>query len=131
VNAQSNRGKDDSGEPNPSGVPPDVGQETPQTRALVRALENALRDFRSDITDVRTRAHTDFFRMLGVFALGFLALAGMVIEAYRWGHEDLGAAVTKLEARMDKIDDRGITTENTLSRIEQHLQDMQTAPKSK
>ena len=116
--------RDDIGEPQKEGAPADIGQETPQTRALVRALEHALRDFREDLVEVKTRAHTDFFRTLWVFGVGFVLLAGMVIEAYRWAADDLRLASTRLENRIDKVDDRVVTTGNTLTRVDQKLQDL-------
>lgn len=124
MSGRSNRPKDDSGTPNPSGVPSEIGQDTPQTRALIRALENSLHDFRGDLTEIKTRAHTDFFRMVWVFGAGFVLLGGMIIQAYRWGHDDLIAAVTRLEGRIDKADDRGVTAGNTLSKVDQKLDDL-------
>ena len=67
--------------------------------------------------------------MISLFGAGFLVLAAMTIEAYRWGHDDLVASSTRLETKLDKLDDRTVAMGLTLSKIEQHLQDMQTSAK--
>jgi hypothetical protein len=122
------RGRDDSGDPSPEGGPVKLSPESRQTGQIVRAVQDAvhqgLREVRADLSRVETRAHTDYFRTLGAFALGFVALASMVIQAYRWGHEDLSAASVRLEGRIEKLDDRMVAISSNLTRTDQKLQDL-------
>lgn len=110
------------------GMPPHINPAAAQTGQVVRAVQDAVRqglsDIKADLTKIETRSHTDYHRLLYIFGAGFLALAAMTIEAYRWGHEDLIAASSKVETRIEKTDDRVVSMGNSLSRIDQKLQDL-------
>lgn len=138
--------QDVSVDPASEGGPALSNQDLAITAQIVRAVQDAvhhgLLEVKSDLARTEARSHTDYFRTLCAFATGFVVLAGMVIESYRWGHDELTSTTAKIEARIDtvegridkrldkiedridKIDDRMITIGNNLARTDQKLQDL-------
>lgn len=117
------------GSPEPVvGIPTAVTNEAARTGQIVRAVEAAIHaamgPIKTDVERIERNGHGNFRWLLFAFAAGFLVLAGMAIEAYRWSHEDTTALATRLDTRYDKVDDRLAGQNATLIEIKTKLGDL-------
>jgi ABC-type transporter Mla subunit MlaD len=103
------------------GAAPDISAQAAQTRQLVQALENALRDsmadLRKDVGEIKARSHADYHRLLYIFGAGVAAL----VAVFGWGYNRLD---DRLIAVGDKITDRAAIISTDLARIDQKLDDL-------
>jgi hypothetical protein len=119
--------RDDVGEPPREGAPtPLPGVQHAQQAAQL--LEPVLAELRKDVREVRGHSRGEFILLLTAFGVGFLALAAMTIQGYRWSHEDLVAAASRLESKIDKEADQIGSMNSALVRIEQKFDDLTRPP---
>jgi hypothetical protein len=84
--------------------PPDLAG-AGQTRLLIKAIEDAVKDLKDDVKDIKSHRHTDFVFHISIFAGGFLILAGMFIAGYLKLDERV-TAITNISIRVDtKLED--------------------------
>jgi hypothetical protein len=85
--------------------PTDLSPGAGQTRLIVRAVQDSLRDVRADVQTIRSGAHSDFRLLLKIFGTAFVILAGMLIFGY-FRLEDKITALTASSIRVDtKLED--------------------------
>lgn len=86
-------------------VPPPELAGAGQTRLLIKAVEDAVSDLKSDVKDIKSHRHSDFVWLVTVFALGFVALATMIVTSYI-RLEDKISALSNTSIRVDtKLED--------------------------
>ena len=116
------------GAPDAVGTPPALTYDAARTGQMVRALEAAvaagLGSLKGDVERLERIGHTNFLRILMAFAAGFLILAGMTIESYRWSREDLAAAQNAIKSSLDKQAAQIDRTKISVARVEQKLDDL-------
>ena len=87
-------------------VPPPELAGAGQTRLLIKAIEDAVKDLKDDVKEIKSHRHSDFVYHISIFGGGFLILAAMFIAGYL------------------KLDERLTTVTNTSIRIDTKLEDL-------
>jgi len=118
----------------PEGTPPpdqQVGTPPPrahpgveQARLAAQLLGPAIVDLREEIREARKNHRTEFIILISAFAAGFLVLAGMAIEAYRWSHDDMIAEIARINTRLDRVEQQQSASQDTLVRADTKLEDL-------
>lgn len=85
--------------------PPDIAG-AGQTRLLIKAIEDSLKDLKDDVREIKSHRHSDFVFHITIFGAGFLILAGMLITGYL------------------KLDERITNLTNVSIRIDTKLEDL-------
>jgi hypothetical protein len=110
-----------AGPPDDSGQPPPISPHAAQTGALVRAIQDALKDsiaeLKREISETRTHSREDFHRLLYIFGAGFVAIAVL----FAWGYSRLE---DRFIAVSTKIDDKVDTLSNTVIKVDTKLGDL-------
>ena len=90
----------------PSVPPPDLSAGTGITRLLIGAVEDAVKELKGDVREIKSHRHSDFVYYVSIFAMGFLMLSGMLIFGYF------------------KLDDKIVSLSNTSIRVETKLEEL-------
>lgn len=102
-------------------VPPPEIAGAAQTRLLIKAIEDSLKDLKDDVKDIKSHRHTDFVFHISIFGAGFLLLAGMLIFGY-----------FRLDDRVSKLSDTSIRVDTKLGDLLERIPPVQApAPSPK
>jgi hypothetical protein len=95
-------------------VPPPEIAGAAQTRLLIKAIEDTVKDLKDDVRDIKSHRHSDLILHLSVFVAGFLVLGGMLIAGY-----------FRLDDRIDKLTETSIRVDTKLEDLLQRLPPVQ------
>jgi hypothetical protein len=96
-------------------VPPQEIASAGQTRLLIKAVEDAVKDLKDDVRDIKSHRHSDFVFHITIFAAGFVILAGMLITGY-----------FKLDERISKLTDASTRVDTKLEDLLARIPPVQT-----
>jgi hypothetical protein len=97
----------------PPNVPSDLSPGAGQTRILIEALENSLKDVKDDLREIKNHRHSDFVHMIELFGAGFVLLAGMLIAGY-----------FVMDGKYDKVNEKIDKLSTTATRADAKLEDL-------
>ena len=98
-------------------VAPNMSGGSGQTRLIVEAVKEGLSDVKRDIKDIKDYRQSDFKYIIGMFAAGFVLLAGMIFTVYM-----------KIDDKLTTIIQSTIKTETKLDDLIQRIPPAQTPP---
>jgi hypothetical protein len=109
----------------------DLNRHAAQTRELVRALREELGGIRQELSEIKSHARTDHFRVLGALAAGFIVLLTGFAVGYMRVDDKIDRVSEKVEDKFDKLSDRlgGIdgklsTDQGAFVRVQTQLDDL-------
>ena len=98
-------------------TPRDVSPTTPQPRALVKALEDSLKDVKDDVRDIKSHRHSDFVTNMVIFSAGFVLLAGIIIAGY-----------FRLDDKLERLSNSSVRVDTKLEDLLQRIPAIPTPP---